>query len=76
VEKPIVDFGFIGAFVFQSAFRNLQSAIPKARPVHEIEAALVFAQKVLAPEPGRPYFFADKNIIKFIMLFLNSLDIY
>jgi len=35
----IVNFGFLGAFVFQSAFRNLQSAIAMARPGHETEAA-------------------------------------
>jgi hypothetical protein len=43
IGPPISDFelwisGF-GAFVFQSAFRNLQSAIPMARLVHEMEAA-------------------------------------
>ena len=37
---------------FQSAFRNLQCAIPMARRVHEMGAAMIFAQKVLAPGPG------------------------
>jgi hypothetical protein len=39
IGLPISDFGFFEAFVFQSTFRNLQSAIPMARQVHEIEAA-------------------------------------
>jgi len=48
-ELHISDFWTV---VFQSAFRNLQSAIPIARPVHEKEAALIFAHKLLAPGPG------------------------
>jgi hypothetical protein len=35
----ILDFGFLEALILQSAFRNLQSAIPMARPVYEMEAA-------------------------------------
>jgi hypothetical protein len=35
----IVDFGFFGAFVFQSAIRIPHSAIAMARPVHEMEGA-------------------------------------
>ena len=48
----IVDFGFFGPFVFQSAFRNLQSAIPMADPAHEMKDALVFEPQTLAPGPG------------------------
>jgi hypothetical protein len=38
IGLPISDFGFFGAFVFQSAFRNLQFAIPMARPFHGIKS--------------------------------------
>jgi hypothetical protein len=44
----ISDFGF-WVFLFQSAFRNLQSAIPMARPFHGIKSASWFLHAMPLP---------------------------
>jgi len=44
--------------IAQSTFLNFE-----ARPIHEMEAAMVFAQKAIAPDPGTPPALPDCMIL-------------